>query len=124
MSTYYVNKFLYQVDGDPELLAAYKSDPESLVVRWEVERGSFLGIGNRVEKTSWLSFTDRERRALIEHDYVTLFETGAHYFLTLTIFIGLFEEDYMAEKGPLAFQLEYASKLEHWRGRDYPSVEI
>lgn len=124
MSTYYVNKFLYQVDGDPDLLAAYKTEPAALVQRWENERGRYLGIGNRVETTSWLEFTAEERRALVEHDYVALFEQGAHFFLTLTIFVGLFEEDYLEEKGPLAFQLEYAAKLDHWRGRDYPSVEI
>ena len=44
---------------------------------------------------------DEEREALATHDYVKLFELGAHHFLTLTLCIALFERDY-AE--PLGFQ--------------------
>lgn len=124
MSKYAVNKFLFQVDRDPELLAEYKADPEALVARWERDYMPWLGSqGQRVERTSWLSLEPAERQALVEHDYVALFEMGAHFFLTLTIFIGIYEEDYMARSGPLAFQKEYRSKLEHWLGKDYPSVE-
>ena len=125
MSRYAVNKFLYQVDGDPELLAAYKADPAALVTRWETEIGPWLGTGARtVEKTSWISLTDAERTALVEHDYVALFEMGAHYFLTLTIFIALYEEDHAARSGPLAFQREYAAKLAAWTGRPHPSIAL
>ncbi len=125
MSKYYVNKFLYQVDRDPELLAAYKADPAGLVVRWEDDYGRWLGSsGSRVEETTWLSFTDAERRALIEHDYVALFELGAHFFLCLTIYIAIYDEGYMARSGPLAFQREYAAKLSHWLGKDYPTVAL
>ncbi|MGC0370217.1 hypothetical protein [Microbacterium sp. SLBN-111] len=124
MSRYYVNKFLYQVDGDPHLLAAYKADPAALVQRWEDEYGRRLGTNNSVETTSWLDFTDRERTALIEHDYVALFEMGAHFFLTLTIFIAIYDDDYIAQSGPLSFQREYASKLSHWLGKDYPTVAL
>ncbi|MEA9984131.1 MULTISPECIES: hypothetical protein [Subtercola] len=124
MSKYYVNKFLYQVDRDPALLAAYKADPASLVERWQDEYGRWLGASNRVEQTTWLSFTDGERTALIEHDYATLFELGAHFFLTLTIFIALYNDDYETKAGPLAFQREYAEKLSHWLGRDYPTVAL
>jgi len=121
MSKYYVNKFLYQVDGDPELLAAYKAEPAELVERWESDYGHWV---NRVEATTWLSFTDDERKALIEHDYVKLFELGAHFFLTLTIFIAIYNDDYEQVSGPLAFQLEYASKLSHWLGKSYPTVAL
>ena len=124
MSRYYVNKFLYQVDGDPELLAAYKEDPAGLVTRWEDEYGRYLGVNNHVERTTWLSFTDAERQALVEHDYVALFEMGAHFFLTLTIMIALYDEDYMAASGPLSFQREYAAKLSHWLGQSYPPVAL
>lgn len=124
MSRYAVNKFLFQVDRDPEMLAAYKADPEALVARWEADYMPYLGSqGQRVERTTWLHLEPAERLALVEHDYVTLFEMGAHFFLTLTIFIGVYEEDYMARSGPLAFQREYAKKLEHWIGKDYPGVE-
>ncbi|GAA3563952.1 hypothetical protein GCM10022197_19380 [Microlunatus spumicola] len=124
MSRYYVNKFLYQVDGDPELLAAYKADPAALVTRWEDGLGRHLGVNNRVEQTTWLSFSDAERQALVDHDYVALFEMGAHFFLTLTIMIALYDEDYAAASGPLSFQREYATKLSHWLGQPYPPVAL
>jgi hypothetical protein len=124
MSRYYVNKFLYQVDGDPELLAAYKADPAALLERWEAEYGRRLGTKHTIEQTTWLGFTEQERTALIAHDYVTLFEIGAHFFLCLTIYIAIYDEDYMAHSGPLAFQREYAAKLSHWLGKDYPTVAL
>lgn len=125
MSRYYVNKFLYQVDRDAELLAAYKSDPAALIARWEGEYGQWLGAGGaRVERTSWTSFTAEERAALEAHDYVALFEMGAHIFLTLTIYIAIYDEDYAREKGPLSFQHEYAANLAHWIGKPYPSYEV
>ncbi|WP_036321412.1 hypothetical protein [Microbacterium sp. B24] len=124
MSRYYVNKFLYQVDGDPDLLAAYKAGPVALVQRWEADYGRRLGTNNSVETTSWLEFTDQERVALETHDYVALFEMGAHFFLTLTIFIAIYDDDYIAQSGPLSFQREYASRLSHWLGKGYPSVAL
>ncbi|MEV7693287.1 hypothetical protein AB0N73_08125 [Microbacterium sp. NPDC089189] len=124
MSKYYVNKFLFQVDRDPELLAAYASDPDALIERWEQEYGQWLGAGHRVEKTSWLAFTDQERRALRDHDYVALFEMGAHFFLVLTIYIAIYDEEYATRIGPLAFQREYAAKLSGWLGKEYPSVQV
>ncbi len=69
-------------------------------------------------------FTDAEREALVNHDYVALFEMGAHFFLSLTIFIALYDEDYMQRSGPLAFQREFAAKLQHWHGKDYPTVAL
>lgn len=124
MSKYYVNKFLYQIDRDPELLARYKADPQAMVDDWDADYGRRLGNGSTVERTSWLSLEPDERQALIDHDYVKLFEIGAHFFLTLTIFIAIYDEDYAAEHGPLSFQREYASKLSHWLGTDYPTVAL
>lgn len=125
MSKYAVNKFLFQVDRDPELLALYKAEPETMVARWESDFAPYLGAWNQtVERSTVVSLTPQERRALVDHDYVALFEMGAHYFLTLTIFIGIYEEDYMARSGPLAFQKEYREKLSHWIGKKYPSVEV
>ncbi|MFB2554214.1 hypothetical protein [Herbiconiux liangxiaofengii] len=124
MSVYFVNKFLYQVDRDPELLAAYKADPEALVSRWENDLGTRLGNGDPAERTTWLRLTDAERAALVDHDYVALFEIGAHFFLCLTIFIAIYDDDYAALQGPLSFQREYAQKLSHWLGKDYPTVAL
>jgi hypothetical protein len=119
MSKYYVDKFLYTTDRDPVLLQEYKSDPSGYMERWEKEIGPRLSAA---ETTSWLTFTQQERQALIDHDYVTLFELGAHFFLSLTIYIGIYNDDYVAKSGPLSFQLEYGAKLQHWRGKEYPSV--
>lgn len=121
MSTYYVNKFLYTVDRDPEWVRRYKEDPAETIRRWEKEVGSWL---NSTEKTSWLSFTEEERRALETYDYVWLFETGAHFFLYLTLFIGLFENDYTQAQGPLSYQREWARNLSHWTGKTYPSIAL
>jgi hypothetical protein len=124
VSRYYVNKFLYMVDRDPELLAAYKVEPAALLERWERESGTRLGIGSSVERTTWLEFSAGERAALVGHDYAALFEMGAHFFLTLTIFIAIYDDDYATRSGPLSFQREYAQKLSHWLGRDYPTVAL
>tara|TARA_R100000365_G_C2683434_1_gene27994 strand:+ start:196 stop:567 length:372 start_codon:yes stop_codon:yes gene_type:complete len=122
MSKYYVNKFLYQTDANPEYLKRYAEDPKNFVATWEQSIGPKL-ICNEVEASTVHHFTDAERKALVEHDFVALFEMGAHFFLNLTIFIGIYDEPYMKENGPLAFQREFARKLQGWTGKDYPSVE-
>jgi len=121
MSKYYVNKFLYTVDRDPELLRRYKEDSRSFVATWEQSIGPKL---NEVEISTAHSLTDAEREALINYDYVKLFEMGAHFFLNLTMFIALFDEDYAKKSGQLSFQLEFAAKLDHWTGKDYPSIAM
>ena len=62
--------------------------------------------------------TDDEREALATHDYPTLFELGAHPFLTLTLFIAMFERDH---EEPLGYQLEYARRLQHF-SLPYPDI--
>lgn len=121
MSKYYVNKFLFTVDRDPDLLRSYIQEPSSLVASWEQSIGPVLS-GNAVEISTVHGLTEDERDALVRHDYVALFEMGAHFFLNLTLFIGVYDEPYMARSGPLSFQREFASKLSHWKGREYPSV--
>jgi len=118
VSKYLLNKFLYSVDRDPELVERYRADPRGTVRWWEAERANVILNLPEVEASTWLRFTDAEREALGTHDYVGLFELGAHHFLTLTLFIALFERDY-AE--PLGFQKEYARKLSHW-SVPYPDV--
>jgi hypothetical protein len=119
MSRYYVNKFLFTVDRDPELLRRYKEDPRALVTSWEQAIGPQL---NSVEFSTVNDFTDVEREALINHDIVALFEMGAHFFLSLTIFIAIYDQDWTAKYGPLSFQRDFAKHLAHWEGRDYPPV--
>jgi hypothetical protein len=121
MSKYYLNKFLFTVDRDPRLLARYMESPRGFVATWEQSIGPKL-IGNETEASTAHAFTQKERNALVDHDYVALFEMGAHFFLNLTIFIGIYDEPYRKVHGPLAFQKEFALKLRHWRDRDYPSI--
>lgn len=108
MSTYLVDKFLFTVDRDPDLVERYRADPRGTVAWWESERANALLNCHAGEAGSWLRFEDDEREALAGHDYPALFALGAHPFLTLTLFIAMFERDY-AE--PLGFQLEYARRL-------------
>ncbi len=109
MSKYLVNKFLFMIDRDPDLVERYRDDPAGTVAWWEATRsGELLGCPAG-EATTWLEFTDGEREALVAHDHVALFGLGAHPFLTLTLFIAMFER----EHGPLEYQLAYARAMEH-----------
>jgi hypothetical protein len=117
VSKYLLNKFLYTVDRDPELLERYRTQPAETVEWWETEMAGKLLNCIDAEKTTWLSFTEDERRALSGHDHVTLFEMGAHPFLTLTLFIGLFERDH----GPLEYQRAYAERMKHIE-MPYPDI--
>jgi hypothetical protein len=118
MSKYLLNKFLFTIDRDPELVERYRTDPRGCVEWWEAEQANVILNCHGGERSTWLRFTGAEREALATHDYVTLFELGAHNFLTLTLFIAMFERDY-AE--PLAFQREYAARLSHW-SLPYPDI--
>jgi hypothetical protein len=118
MSKYLVDKFLFTIDRDPDLVERYREDPRGTVAWWEAGQANLILNCHGDERSTWLSFTDPERDALSTHDYVTLFELGAHNFLLLTLFIALFERDY-AE--PLAFQREFAARLAHW-SLPYPDI--
>jgi hypothetical protein len=119
MSRYLLDKFLYSVDRDPELVERYRDDPEATVSWWEGVRANGLLNCHKDEASSWLSFDAVERKALCEHDYPKLYELGAHPFLTLTLFIAIFERDY-AE--PLGFQRHYAERLAAWRDKPCPDI--
>ena len=108
MSRYLVDKFLFTVDRDPELVERYREDPRGTVAWWESERANALISCQPGEASTWLAFQPEEREALAAHDYPALFQLGAHPFLTLTLFIAMFERDH---DEPLGFQLEYARKL-------------
>jgi hypothetical protein len=100
VSKYLLDKFLYTVDRDPQLVERYRDDP-----------------GGTLDWSTWLTFTDAERRAIREHDHVALFQLGAHPFLTLTLFIAMFERDH----GPLEYQKAYARAMEHIQ-LPYPDI--
>jgi hypothetical protein len=118
MSTYLLNKFLFTVDRDPELVERYREEPAELVAWWEANLANRILNAHQGEDSTWLAFTEEERAALVEHDYPTLFGMGAHPFLTLTLFIAMFERDY---DEPLAFQKEYAQRLAHY-SLPYPDI--
>ena len=118
MSKYLLDKFLYTVDRDPEWVERYREEPKEFVSWWEANEANRILNVHDGEKSSWLKFSDEERRALAEHDYPTLFSMGAHPFLTLTLYIAMFERDY---DEPLGFQLEYAEKLKHF-SLPYPDI--
>ncbi len=118
MSKYLVDKFLFTVDRDPELVERYRGDPVGTVRWWEAEQANRILNCHAGEASTWLAFTDAERDALSRHDHVALFTMGAHPFLTLTLWIAMFERDFSE---PLGMQLDYAAKLAHMT-LPYPDV--
>lgn len=118
MSKYLLDKFLFTVDRDAELVERYREDPRGTVASWESEQANRILGCHSCESSTWLCFDDTEREALATHDYPKLFELGAHPFLTLTLFIAMFERDY---DQPLGFQLEYARRLSHLT-MPYPDI--
>jgi hypothetical protein len=118
VSKYLLNKFLYTVDRDPDLVERYREDPSGTLAWWEETQANRILNCVDQESSTWLRFEDAEREAIATHDYVKLFELGAHPFLTLTLFIGMFERDY---REPLGFQLEYARKMSHIK-LPYPDI--
>ncbi len=117
MSKYLLDKFLYSVDRDPELVERYRDDPVGTVSWWEAEMANKILNCTVQERSTWLAFTQEERRALREHDHVALFEMGAHPFLTLTLFIAMFERDH----GPLEYQRAYGAAMKHL-SLPYPDI--
>jgi hypothetical protein len=107
MSKYLLDKFLFTVDRDPELVERYRDDPVGTVTWWEAERANTILNCTAQERSTWLAFTEEERQALRDHDHVALFEMGAHPFLTLTLFIAMFERDH----GPLEYQKAYGAAM-------------
>ena len=118
MSRYLLNKFLYTVDRDAELVERYRTDPRGTVHQWESEYANRILNCVSGESSTWLRFDETEREALATHDYPKLFELGAHPFLTLTLFIAMFERDH---EEPLGFQREYAQRLAHM-SMPYPDI--
>jgi hypothetical protein len=117
VSRYLLDKFLYTVDRDPDLVELYRADPAGMVEWWEGEMANTILNCHSGEKSTWLEFTEAERDALVRQDHVALFEMGAHPFLTLTLFIAMFERDH----GPLEYQLAYGRAMKHLN-LPYPDI--
>jgi hypothetical protein len=118
VSRYLLNKFLFTVDRDPSLVERYREDPAGTVAWWEATEANRILSCHGGEASTWQRLADVERTALSTHDYPALFELGAHPFLTLTLFIAVFERDH---EEPLGFQLEYARRLAHL-SLPYPDI--
>jgi hypothetical protein len=118
MSRYLLNKFLYTTDRDPSFVERYREDPRAFVEWWEAEYANQLLNCHSGEASTWLAFTDDERAALAAHDHVRLFALGAHPFLTLTLFIAMFERDH---DEPLFYQKQYGARLAHF-ALPYPDI--
>ena len=89
MSRYLVDKFVFQVDGDPGALGAYLDDPGEYVARWEREEA---GKVTSVEVVSGQQLTDAERDALVTLDIEALYVMGVHPFLLFTWLVPILEE--------------------------------
>ena len=111
------DKFLLTVDRDPELVERYRAGPGRHGAWWEAERANTYPELHRRGEVDLAGFTDDERKALREHDHVALFGMGAHPFLTLTLFIAMFERDH----GPLEYQMAYGAGDEHLT-MPYPDI--
>ncbi len=118
MSRYLLNKFLYTVDRDPALVERYRSEPASFVPWWESTMANAVLNCHGGEASTWLRFSAEERDALIAQDHVALFSLGAHPFLTLTLFIAMFERD---NTEPLEYQKAFGARLAHF---DLPYPDI
>jgi hypothetical protein len=110
MSRYLLDKFLYTVDRDPALVERYRSEPREFVAWWEESMANSVLNCHTGEASTWLAFDAAEREALAAQDHVRLFELGAHPFLTLTLFIAMFERD---NTEPLEYQKAYGARLAH-----------
>jgi len=117
VSKYLLDKFLFTVDRDPALVERYREDPRGTVAWWEAEEANRILNAISDERSTWLAFDDDEREALASHDHVRLFELGAHPFLTLTLFIAMFERDH----GPMEYQLAYGAAMKHL-SLPYPDI--
>lgn len=119
MSKYLLNKFLYTVDRDPELVERYRADPAGTVEWWEREVANAVLNCCTGEASTWQRFDGAERAALVGHDHLRLFELGAHPFLTLTLFIAMFERD---NTEPLEYQKAYGAKMAERFAMPYPDI--
>ena len=118
MSKYLLNKFLFTVDRDPDLVERYRTNPNDTVAWWEADEANRIlnCISRGAQHLAHLR-GDRTRRRSPAMTTSRLFELGAHPFLTLTLFIAMFERDH----GPLGFQKEYALRLAHFQ-MPYPDI--
>lgn len=118
MSRYLVDKFLFTIDREQDLVERYRADPRGTVQWWEATMANRILNVPLGEASTWLTFSEEEREALSTHDHVALFAMGAHPFLTLTLFIAMFERD---NSEPLEYQKRYGAELSGF-SLPYPDI--
>ena len=110
MSKYLLDKFLFTVDRDPDARRALPRGPRR-------HGGVVGGRGGQPDpqlhhrargRPGWRSPT-RSATCWSGRTTSRLFELGAHPFLTLTLFIAMFERDH----GPLEYQIAYGKAMAH-----------
>ena len=62
MSKYLLDKFLYTVDRDPDLVERYRTDPAGTVATWEGEYANKLLNSHSGERSTWLALDRRGTR--------------------------------------------------------------
>ena len=118
MSKYLLDKFLLHRRPRPRPRRALPRGPgrhRDLVGGGDGQQAAQLHR-RREEHAGWRSPTTSAGRSR-EHDHVALFGMGAHPFLTLTLFIAMFERDH----GPLEYQKAYGKAMEHL-SLPYPDI--
>ena len=118
MSRYLLDKFLFTVDRDPELVERYREDPAGTVAWWEETQANRILNATAVRRARGSPSPTTSGTRSCGHDHVALFTMGAHPFLTLTLFIAMFERDHPE---PLAYQKAYGAALAHL-GLPYPDI--
>ena len=62
MSKYLLNKFLFTIDRDPELVERYREDPRGTVTWWEAEQANLILNLPEIERSTWQKFSDKSAR--------------------------------------------------------------
>lgn len=91
MHHYVVNKFLYDTDRNPDYVQRYIEDPSSYVDWWLRERRAQL-MDNESENSGVPDLDEGTRRALVEHDFVSLYRWGAHPFILWTLMLPVLQQ--------------------------------
>jgi hypothetical protein len=118
---YAVNKFLYDTDRAPDLVARYITDPGEYVDWYVRERLSRL-LDNPNEHSSVRPLDDATRRALVDYDITALYAAGAHPFILWTLMLPVIEAHlatgrFAPPHAPDGARLENRAPMAYYRER-------
>ena len=118
MSKYLLNKFLFTVDRDAELVERYRDDPRGTVEWWEAEQANRILNCPGGESSTWLRFDEAEREALADPRLPGAVRDGC---APVPHPDALHRHVRARPCEPLGFQLEYARRLAHF-SLPYPDI--